>query len=85
MASDVALVTGDGSKLVSEIVANLSHHEAARTMVIFDGEKRFGAYPTWRKVQPNPTRTQTFTLTLTLTQRVHFWLKGEATCGPSHL
>jgi len=52
MASDVVLVTGDGRKLVPELVANLSAHEAARTMVIFDGEKRFGAYPTWLKVKP---------------------------------
>lgn len=45
------LLTGDGSALVPSVVANMSDAEAARTMVIFDGEKRFDAWPTWKQVQ----------------------------------
>merc|ERR1711990_1381068 len=51
MASDVVMITGDGKKVVPELVFNMSAHEASRTMVIFGGEKRFDAYPTWQKVK----------------------------------
>lgn len=44
-------VNGDGSKLVPEIVSAMAPEEQKRTMVIFDGEKRFSAYVTFLKVK----------------------------------
>lgn len=51
LAPAVRQLTGDGSVLIPQLVRNMSAHEAARTMVIFDGEKRMGAWPTFTKVR----------------------------------
>ena len=52
LAPSVAMVTGDGSQLVPDMVANMTDAQAKHTMVVFDGEKRMGAFDTWRKVAP---------------------------------
>ena len=51
MAPDIAIVDGDGSKLIPELVAAMSPRDAARAMVIFDGEKRVQAHQTFKKVR----------------------------------
>ena len=51
MAPRVKLLTGDGSQLVPEVLNRLAPDERERTMVIFDGEKRFRAWSTWEKVR----------------------------------
>jgi hypothetical protein len=40
----VVQLDGDGSVLVPQLIRNMSKHDAARTLVIFDGEKRQAAY-----------------------------------------
>eukprot|EP00966_Prymnesium_polylepis_P153203 3538996-Prymnesium_polylepis.2 len=50
-APPVRLVTGDGTIEVPRMLTQLSAAEAARTMVIFDGEKRFGAWRTFDRVR----------------------------------
>ena len=51
MAPEVKLITGDGAVELPRLLSNLSPAETARTMVIFDGEKRFGAWKTFEKVR----------------------------------
>ena len=51
MAPSIRLLDGDGSKLIPEIVGNMSDREAARTMIFFDGEKRVFAHRTYQKVR----------------------------------
>ena len=51
LCPQVRQVTGDGSKLVPQIVSAMSREEQRKTMVIFDGEKRFDAYKTFLKVK----------------------------------
>ena len=51
MAPQVAIVDGDGSKLIPKMVDAMSPQEAARTMVIFDGEKRVQAHTTFKKIR----------------------------------
>ena len=50
MAPQIEMVDGDGSKLLTDGTL-LRPQDAARTMVIFDGEKRFDAYKTFLKVR----------------------------------
>ena len=50
-APQVKLLTGDGSVLVPRLLSQLSDAEAARTAVIFDGEKREVAYQTYVKIR----------------------------------
>lgn len=47
----VTLLDGDGSKLIPELVAGMTDKQASKTMVIFDGEKRFAAYKTFYKIK----------------------------------
>ena len=51
LAPQIQLITGDGSVLLPQLLANSSAADAARTMVIFDGEKRFDAYRTYEKIR----------------------------------
>lgn len=51
LAPGVKLIDGDGSILLPELLEDISPAEAASTMVIFDGEKRFGAYQTFQKIR----------------------------------
>mmetsp|Transcript_12284 Transcript_12284/g.32136 ORF Transcript_12284/g.32136 Transcript_12284/m.32136 type:complete len:441 (-) Transcript_12284:353-1675(-) len=52
MAPGVRRLDGDGSVLLPQLVGNLTRAEAARTMVIFDGEKRTAAYlKTYTKIR----------------------------------
>jgi len=51
MSPDVRLVDGDGRVLVPALVRNMTDQQARRTMVIFDGEKRLDAYPTFEKIR----------------------------------
>jgi hypothetical protein len=44
LAPSVVQLDGDGSVLVPQLIRNMSKHDAARTLVIFDGEKRQAAY-----------------------------------------
>lgn len=48
-APSVTLLTGDGSQLVPEVVGKEA--DPRRVAVIFDGEKRFQAYETYKKVR----------------------------------
>ena len=50
LAPQIEMVTGDGAVLLPQL---LTARDAARTMVIFDGEKRLGAYQTFEKVRAN--------------------------------
>ncbi len=51
MAPHVGIVDGDGSALIPKMVNEMSAEEAARTMVIFDGEKRVQAHNTFKKIR----------------------------------
>lgn len=51
LAPDVALLDGDGSVLLPQLLGSLTPGQAAKTAVIFDGEKRFIAYNTYKKVR----------------------------------
>lgn len=51
LAPEVRLLNGDGGVLVPEIVNNLTDADAARTIVMFDGEKRWSAYKTYEKIK----------------------------------
>jgi hypothetical protein len=51
MAPSVAIVDGDGSVVIPQLVNAMSRSEAARTMVIFDGEKRVQAHRTFKKIR----------------------------------
>ena len=48
LAPDVKLVTGNGAEILPTL---LTPEDASRTMVIFDGEKRLGAYKTYQKIK----------------------------------
>jgi uncharacterized caspase-like protein len=50
-APAVRQLDGDGSILVPQLIGQMSQHDAARTLVVFDGEKRQAAYKTYRTVQ----------------------------------
>jgi hypothetical protein len=51
LAPQVRLLDGDGSKLLPQLVGTLNPAAAARTMVVFDGEKRFGAWRTYATIK----------------------------------
>ena len=51
MAPGVTIVDGDGSKLIPRMVHDMTPSEAARTMVIFDGEKRVQAHRTFKEIR----------------------------------
>lgn len=51
LAPGVRQVDGNGKTLLPSIIGAMSDKQAARTMVIFDGEKRFDAYETYRKIR----------------------------------
>lgn len=51
MAPSIALLHGDGSKLIPQIFGEMTERQAARTLVIFDGEKRIEAYKTYSKIR----------------------------------
>jgi len=51
MAPDIKIVDGDGSVLIPKMVNEMTADEAARTMVIFDGEKRVQAHNTFKKIR----------------------------------
>jgi hypothetical protein len=46
----VRLLDGDGRELLPRLTGD-SQLDPARTAVIFDGEKRFGAWETWKKIR----------------------------------
>ncbi len=50
-APSVVQLDGDGQKLIPQLLSGISDEEASRTAVIFDGEKRLGAYKTFKKVR----------------------------------
>ena len=45
----VRQIDGNGRTLLPELIGNLSRAEARRTMVVFDGEKRFLAWETFQR------------------------------------
>jgi len=47
----VELIDGDGTKVLPNLTLGLTQMEAQQTMVIFDGEKRFGAWDTYQKIK----------------------------------
>ena len=49
LAPAVRQLNGNGLTLLPKLVSKLTDREAARTMVIFDGEKRFMAWDTFQK------------------------------------
>ena len=51
MAPGIELATGDGKAEVIRLVRAMDPASAARTMVIFDGEKRHGAFATFQHVR----------------------------------
>ena len=51
LAPSAVLITADGAVEVPRLLNKLSSEEAARTMVIFDGEKRLDAWSTFLKVR----------------------------------
>jgi hypothetical protein len=51
LAPQIRLLTGDGSELLERLLRNISPEQARRTMVIFDGEKRFAAWKTYQKIR----------------------------------
>ena len=50
-APGIELITGDGKQEVARLVSAMDAASAARTMVIFDGEKRHGAFRTFELVR----------------------------------
>ena len=51
LAPQVRQLDGDGSTIIPTLIGAMSDAEAARTLVIFDGEKRYAAYATYQKIQ----------------------------------
>ena len=51
LSPSVQLIDGDGAILLPKLLEHISPAEAAKTMVIFDGEKRFGAYKTFLRIR----------------------------------
>lgn len=51
LAPSVRLLTGDGSKIIPDLVDAMTAEEAARTLVFYDGEKRVQAYRSYRAVR----------------------------------
>ncbi|KAL3907132.1 MAG: hypothetical protein SGPRY_010289 [Prymnesium sp.] len=51
MAPDIALIHGDGAQLIPSLVEAMNPREAARTMVIYDGEKRIPAHMSYKKIR----------------------------------
>ena len=51
LAPQVRLLNGDGSALLPQLLSLMDAEETARTLVIFDGEKRFGAWKTYQKLK----------------------------------
>lgn len=49
--SKVTMLNGNGSQIIPQLVSQMSRKEAAQTMVIFDGEKRFEAYRTYKEIK----------------------------------
>ena len=49
--TDVTLLDGDGTEILPNLTLGLTPREAQQTMVIFDGEKRFGAWGTYEKIK----------------------------------
>jgi hypothetical protein len=50
MAPRVRQLDGDGSVIVPQLVGDMTSEDAAKTLVVFDGEKRDGAYETFSKI-----------------------------------
>ena len=50
MAPRVRQLDGDGSAIVPQLVGNMTSEDAAKTLVVFDGEKRDAAYKTFSKI-----------------------------------
>lgn len=46
-APSIEMLTGDGAEVLPRLLSSLSQEAAERTMVIFDGQKRLGAYQTY--------------------------------------
>ena len=51
LAPEVRQLDGDGGVLIPQIVGNMTDDAAARTLIVFDGEKREQAHATYRKVK----------------------------------
>lgn len=51
-APAVRQLDGDGSILVPQLIGQMSQHDAVRTLVVFDGEKRQAAYKPTRPIAP---------------------------------
>lgn len=51
LAPSIKLLHGDGSKLLPQLVGEMTEYQAARTLLIFDGEKRIEAYKTFSKMR----------------------------------
>ena len=50
MAPRVRQLDGDGSAIVPQLVGDMRSEDAAKTLVVFDGEKRDAAYKTFSKI-----------------------------------
>ena len=50
MAPRVRQLDGDGSVIVPQLVGDMTSEDAAKTLVVFDGEKRDAAYKTFSKI-----------------------------------
>jgi hypothetical protein len=51
LAPSVRQLDGDGSKLLPQLIGEMTQLQASRTLVIFDGEKRIKAYGTFSKMR----------------------------------
>ena len=51
IAPSIQQLEGDGAEIVPRLIRNMTTEQAARTLVIFDGEKRENAYKTYRKIR----------------------------------
>ena len=51
LAPSIRQLNGDGGKIIPQLIGEMAQHQASRTMVIFDGEKRIKAYETYSKMR----------------------------------
>ena len=51
LAPSIRQLDGDGSKILPQLIGEMTQHQASRTLVIFDGEKRIKAYETFSKIR----------------------------------
>jgi len=51
LAPEITIIDGDGSIIIPDLISRMNEEEQSKTLVMFDGEKRFEAFETYNKIK----------------------------------